>query len=377
MVETFFSVSGRIGVFAMVAAGLVSCTGGDRRSWDPAAAAARLDQRAARWLSWGPATRQQGTACMSCHTTLPYLLARAAVARDSDPLPVPEQRLLASVVKRVQSWNNMRPYYLNQGPGSRGTEAVLNALVLAEVARQRPEFAAAAAQALEFMWAEQVTTGPEAGSWHWISFDEQPWEAADSAYYGAVLAVLAAAATPVDYRGGVAVQARLESLRAYLMREYPRQTLLNRVQLLWADNRLPGLMTAADRQALVDEIWAQQHADGGWSTAALLPGWKRADGRPVAGGSDGYATAFVTMVLGEAGVPPVDRRLRSGLAWLQHNQSRWNGGWPADSPNHSHWIFDTTRYFMGDAATAFAVMALTGPWNPVRQAARFAAAPEG
>ena len=44
--------------------------------WDAKAAAAYLDGRAEWWTTWPNAARDRGTYCMSCHTTLPYALAR-------------------------------------------------------------------------------------------------------------------------------------------------------------------------------------------------------------------------------------------------------------------------------------------------------------
>ena len=44
--------------------------------WDAKAAANYLDGRAEWWTTWQNAARDRGTFCMSCHTTLPYALAR-------------------------------------------------------------------------------------------------------------------------------------------------------------------------------------------------------------------------------------------------------------------------------------------------------------
>src|SRR5712664_1942509 len=49
-------------------------------TWNPAAAAKYLDSRADWWLHWSSSARGQGTACISCHTTLPFALARPALA---------------------------------------------------------------------------------------------------------------------------------------------------------------------------------------------------------------------------------------------------------------------------------------------------------
>src|SRR5438128_10260309 len=53
--------------------------GADSPSWSPKAAATYLDGRAEWWLTWSGAARGQGTSCLSCHTTMPFALARAAL----------------------------------------------------------------------------------------------------------------------------------------------------------------------------------------------------------------------------------------------------------------------------------------------------------
>src|SRR5262245_66236178 len=45
-------------------------------SWNSKAAAAALDERQTWWAAWPSAQRDRGTFCVSCHTALPYALAR-------------------------------------------------------------------------------------------------------------------------------------------------------------------------------------------------------------------------------------------------------------------------------------------------------------
>src|SRR5438105_545836 len=47
--------------------------------WNASAAAKYLDGRAKWWLEWPSAARGQQTACISCHTTFPFALARPAL----------------------------------------------------------------------------------------------------------------------------------------------------------------------------------------------------------------------------------------------------------------------------------------------------------
>jgi hypothetical protein len=108
---------------------------------------------------------------------------------------------------------------------------------------------------------------------------------------------------------------------------------------------------------------AKQQADGGWSLASLVGDWKRHDGTPQETKSDGYATGLASLALEEAGVPRGDVHLKQGLAWLASNQNPADGRWSSSSLNKQR---DPSTYigrFMSDAATAYAVLALTETSN--------------
>jgi squalene-hopene/tetraprenyl-beta-curcumene cyclase len=328
--------------------------------WNPTAAASYLDSRASTWMHSRRASRDHGTACLSCHTTVPYALARSELGRilNEPSLAIPQRELLSMVKKRVALWPQLLPWYRDEKPESRGTEAVLNAVVLAEADASLGHLNPTTRAALDDMWALQRTDGSDAGSWAWIQFNNEPWEAPDSVYYGATLAALATGLAPDGYSREPAVQEALSRLRDYLRRAYPDQTLMNRINLLWVAGKMPDLIDPAAREALLGEISARQRADGGWSVASLMPNWKRHDGSPLPEVSDGYATGLISLVLQESGVPTGDPRLRRSLAWLEDHQSHWNGRWSASSPNGRRWLLNEARPFMDDAATAFAVLAL-------------------
>jgi squalene-hopene/tetraprenyl-beta-curcumene cyclase len=341
---------------------LAGCSGHAAGTWDPPAAARYLDMRATSWLSWQKAARDHDTVCMSCHTSLPYLLVRGDLRRllHEPQVPDPQRTLLDSVKRRAQLWPQVLPWYgLDQKLLSRGTEPVVNALILAHEEAGQGHLSPLTHKALDDMWAEQRTEGPAAGSWPWLQFNNEPWEAADSTYYGATLAALAVGCTPVSYRQDPTVQAKVALLTEYLRRAYPRQTLLNRVNLLWAAATLPDLIEPATRAEILADLTAHQRSDGGWNLASLMPGWKRHDASALPGLSDGYATAFTTWVLQVSGVPRTDPRLARGLAWLEGHQNSWNGRWMTESPNRSNgWLPHQGDHFMDDAATAFAVLSL-------------------
>lgn len=362
-------------------------------SWVPKAAASYLDNRTTWWMGWSGAARDHGTFCISCHTALPYALARPALrpVLAEQGLSTNELKILDNVIKRVRLWNQIGPYYSDPGYGgrvteSRGTEAVLNALVLASYDSPAGNLGADTRTALRNMWEVQQTSGDKAGAWPWLQFDQEPWEANDSAYYGACLAAMAVGLAPGNYAGSPEAQNGLKLLLDYLQRESASQSPINRVFLLWASTKLPELLSREQQNAIIQEVLSRQQADGGWrlasmawrwkgwSVTALLRMWFLGDGTPLAHKSDGVATGLVAFVLEEAGVPSENIQLRRGLSWLMSNQNTAEGFWPAWSINRRKSTTSNTGRFMSDAATAYAVLALTAhktPEAPVAAAAHY------
>jgi hypothetical protein len=150
-------------------------------------------------------------------------------------------------------------------------------------------------------------------------------------------------------------------LREYLNRECAVQIPINRVLLLWAAAKLPGLLEPDRLKAIIGELLEKQQADGGWSVSSLSGDWKRADGTSQETTSDGYATGLITFVLQQVGISPENAKLQRGLAWLIANQDKTEGSWPAYSLNKSkeNHISPETALFMNDAATSYAVLSLT------------------
>ena len=339
------------------------------RSWDQKAAAAYLDQRAGWWMEWPKAARDHETFCVSCHTAVPYALSRPALRKGlaEDAPSLNERKLLDNVTKRVRLWKEVAPFYSDADRGayktveSRGTESVLNALILASNDAQSGRLGNDTRAALDNMWAEQQTTGVKAGSWSWLRFRNEPWEADDSGFYGAALAGVAAGTAPENYSARPEIQNNVKMLREYLNRECAAQTTINRVALLWASAKLPGLLGAQQQTAIIEEVLTKQQGDGGWSLSSLVGAWKRADETPQETQSDGYATGFITFVLQQAGIPRDDAQLQHGLAWLAANQNKTEGSWLSYSlnKNEAHHLSRGTARFMSDAATAYAVLALT------------------
>ena len=333
--------------------------------FDAGAAAKYLDARADAWSVWPNAQRDRGTFCMSCHTTLPYALARPALREalgEREPSKS-ESKILNNLLTRARAWREVEPFYPDQTRGipktseSRAIEAVMNAVVLARRDARSGHLSDEGRTALDVMWSLQMKTGPNNGAWTWLNFNYEPWESPNSPYFGASLAAIAVGSAPDGYAGQPEIQDRLKAMRGYFERQHSSVSLLNQLMGLWASGSVRDLLSVEQRKSTVDAALALQQADGGWSTSSLGT-YQRADKTPNETKSDGYATALVSLALQSAGVD--DPRVVKGLDWLRRNQDRATGRWTATSLNKQRDPATEAGKFMDDAATAYAVMALTG-----------------
>ncbi len=350
------------------------------------AAAQYLDRREIWWQDWPVAQRDHGTACVSCHTVLPYALGRPSLRKalgEQGP-SAPERTMLAYITKRVSLWNEVKPFYQDDRdgpgntPGSRTTEAILNALILARYDAQQGHLsdltrtAFNAVWPLQFkqghlsdltrtafgeIWPLQLPLGENAGAWNWLNFHGAPWESNESPYWGTTLVALAVGMAPDHYADDPKIQKNVELLRSYLKREYAAQPLVNKIVVLWASARLPGPLTTEERGTLIDAISSKQQKDGGWSLSTLGK-WKRHDGTPLDRRSDGCATGLTVLALEEAGAGRNQPLVKRGIAWLLENQNKSEGLWPAYSLNNQRDPASQIGHFMSDAATGYAVLAL-------------------
>ena len=333
-------------------------------NWNQQTAAAYLDSREIWWQQWPRAQKDHGTICISCHTVVPYAMARPALRHSlSETAPAaPEKIMMDSVEKRVTNWSEMVPFYSDEksGPGktaeSHATEAVLNAIILAANDARQGHLRPITRTAFDAAWQLQLTSGDNAGGWQWQDFHLGPWESSQSAYQGAALLLYEAGNAPDHYAIDPSVRPHIEHLRDYIRRQYAAQPLMNQLYVLWASTKIPGLLTKDERKDLLTKLQISQQPDGGWQLASLTD-WKRVDDSAVPTETDGFATSLAVLVMEESGESRRNTTLQRGLAWIEQHQQK-EGNWLAASMNKQRDPASDVGRFMSDAATAYAVLAL-------------------
>jgi squalene-hopene/tetraprenyl-beta-curcumene cyclase len=272
--------------------------------------------------------------CGSCHTNYPYLMTRGAVKA-----PSPAEREVRKYFEdRAANWDTAKPRW--------DAEVVATAAALAfHDTHTTGKLHPLSRQALDRMWKLQQADG----GWKWIKCDWAPMEHDD--YYGAVLAALGAAHAGKEYSESASAKAGVAKLRTYLQKR-PAPDLHHRALLLWASQKIDGLMTKEQQKETLDRLLALQKPDGGWSLPSLGT-WKRRNGEPndPKAASDGYGTGLALVVLRASGIPATDERIQRGAAWLRSNQ-RESGKWFTRSLNNDKF------HYIAHAGTAFALLAL-------------------
>lgn len=335
----------------------------------------------------GKLVDELGTRCSRSRHVL-YLVPHSLAVRagapgialssgESAPTEV-ERKLMESVSGRVRLWTETSPYYNeSSGPGkirqSRGTESVLNALILMTADPGHGSLNDLTREALRHMWPLQEKTGEQKGAWPWLDFGNEPFEARDSTFYGAALAAVAVSETPPAYRANPERQDNLRLLADYIRREFSRSPVVHQAVALWAYTRWRDLLSPIQVQSIVDKILREENPDGGWGLASTgwtwksttlrsaLDLWIRSNDTPLAGKSDGYATGLIVFTLQQLGNDHAYAASKRGRTWLLANQNRAEGFWPGYSMVNRRDPSNGTGRFMNDAATAYAVLALTPP----------------
>ncbi len=322
-------------------------------TWDMDGALAYLDGRAEEWKQHSETERPDGTACISCHSMLPYLLAGSLLQREPTAIGI---LLRQDVEQRVQNWSDVKPWVSSDDQSkdkqALGTESIFNAAILSahDVQEQLDELSPVAEKAFDNLWALQKSNG----GWDWMNYHLEPWESTEGEHYGAALAAVAVGIAPGRYAIDPLVRGNLTALGQFLHEGYATQSLNlhSEAFILWASTKIDGILEPAEQSDLAQRLLASQNPDGGWSLSTLL-------GRePSSSESDGYATGLAVFVLKQAGKTG---EVRKGLEWLVENQNE-NGYWLTVSVNQDLTEQDAfSNKFMWDASTAFALLALAEP----------------
>ena len=290
--------------------------------------------KAARYLDAVAVNWTRDRQCITCHTNLPYLMARPRMP--GDPAGWKEvHKFLEDDVARWQAGGKPRgdAYIVTTAAGLAFTDAA------------RGQLSPSTRAAFDMMWKTQRPTG----EWNWLKCNWPLIEHDD--YYGAVLAAVAVAVAPEEYRKSEAAAAGLARLKGYFAKN-PAPDRHHRAMLLWASTQIPGLMSAKEQAKCLAELKSAQRPDGGWSLPSLGT-YLRRDKTPndPDAASDGYATGLLLVVFRQAGVPANDPAVMRGIAWIKNHQ-RESGRWYTRSLNNDK------AHYITNAATAMAVLAL-------------------
>lgn len=287
---------------------------------------------AVRFMDSAALTWQKERRCFACHSNYAFLLARPAVTHK-----VPVHKTIRSALEHLAE-NPRRPRYWV-------TEAVMVASVLAQNdAATTGKLHPSTRKALDRIWAAQR----EDGGWTWLDDNEPPSEIDD--HYGVTMAAIGVGVAPDKYSQTPAVQKGLEKIRQYF-RNNPPANMHHRAMKMLASLYVDGIMTEAERQEVIKDLFVLQKRDGGWGLATL-GNWKRSDGKEQDyESSDGYGTGFVIYVLRCAGVPAQDPRIQKAIAWLKTHQ-RASGRWFTRSMKQD------SKHYITHSGTAYAILAL-------------------
>lgn len=327
--------------------------------WKPALAAKFLDQRQKEWFAW-PTAKANGGPCVSCHTGVTYLMARPQLRRVlGEVAPTPYETGLMNALRARLDEKAVSPGFSKEplASESMGVEAILAVSFLTRDSSQE-KVSPEALRALDRLWLLQRTEGERKGGWSWFELNLDPYETGDSPYFGAALAAVAVASTPASYRENPEVAERIEALRGYLRSSYSIQPLQNRLALAWASAKLGGILPAESVSNIVDEALNKQRSDGAW-TMESLGAWKEHPAATPHMGSSSYATAFTAYMLEQTGLPASNSSVAAALTWLGAHQDADSGAWTDRSMNKQYPAGSMQEKFMTDAATGFAVLALT------------------
>jgi dienelactone hydrolase len=295
-------------------------------------------QRGLDYLENGAAVWVRQAKCVSCHTSGTYLLVRSQITRQAGP---PSREIRDFFASMLDRYDAEKPEWFT---GFRPQQIVYTAAGLAEYdANASGKLSAETDRAIRKMLSVQTGGGAWTNDTCWPPLES-------SVFHGATIAARAIAVAPGwKATAGPELLGRVAKLHAYL-RSDAAQHDYDRVSLLWTSAVEPSLMTAAEKQRVIETIRRKQRSDGGWSMRAFAAPAQWGDGKRAARiesepdaadpASDGHMTGLALTVLNAHGIHAGDPAVRRGLAWLERNQ-RASGRWWTKSLNTDKWNYIT------------------------------------
>ena len=295
---------------------------------------------AARYLDTASLAWQHSRDCATCHTNMPYMMARPAL---SGALPDSGE-----VHEFFQSYFTERWESGRKAPKKPYAPVVVGTGLVFHDVQTTGKLAPETRGTLDIMWKTQRADG----GWTIPTCGWAPMEVDD--HFAVTLAAVTVGIAPDGYAKTEAATAGLEKVRDYL-KANPPNSLHHRAMIAWASLRVDGLMGEEERANVLEDVLSIQLPEGGWSTAGYLADWKdykRKDGKPHdVKTADAYGTGLALILSREMGKPADDPALKRGVHWLLNNQ-RGSGKWFSRSPAKD------SRHYFTNTGSAYAVLAL-------------------
>jgi squalene-hopene/tetraprenyl-beta-curcumene cyclase len=284
-------------------------------------------------LKWARQNR-----CGTCHTTIPYLMARPLLG-GANLAAWTEVRAAVSDFASDRIAKHAQDAAFIAGSS-------VAALAVGDAAGGRPVQADTRAL-FDYLWASQGSDG----SWVVPQKGMLPFLERDPRYVAFMVALGLGYTTSNYYEEDPRGRVGFSKLRGFIRNNLPT-SVHDKAVLLWASARTHGLLSKKEQEDYTRSILTVQRDDGGWALPAM-GSWLRHDG-PASDPSlsDGYATALSALVLCQRGYSAKDAPIARALVWIRRHQ-RVSGRWYTRSLYSEHF-----QNYLSNMGTAYAVMAL-------------------
>lgn len=288
-----------------------------------------LDETSLKWAA--------KNGCGTCHTNIPYLMARPLISRDDEAM-----KTMATVKKAmVESYrkNSRAPLRAFHAAPAAAAAAVNDGLTTGKISDETREL-------FDATWDLQS----ESGNWEYPLQDMLPFVERERRYV-AYLVALGVGYLPKDYLETPKAREGVRKLFSFVKKNMPDKPH-DKAVILWTSEKTSGLLSSNEKKNYKELLLSLQRPDGGW-TLSTLGKWPRHDGPfdRADDPSDGYATGLVATALCSSGFDRRDPQIARALQWLKENQ-RVSGRWFTRST-----YSDQFKGYVSNMATAYAMMA--------------------